>query len=81
MALGSKERIIINSATGGGYGDPLERDPELVKWDVREEFISNQRAREVYGVVLDTESEHYTVDAKETKKLRREMKRERGRNK
>jgi N-methylhydantoinase B len=76
-----KERIVIRSATGGGYGDPLERDPELVKWDVREEFVSNQRAREVYGVVLNTESEHYTVDYKKTQKLRTEMRRERGNDK
>jgi N-methylhydantoinase B len=75
------ERIVIKSATGGGYGDPLERDPELVKWDVREEFISVQRARNIYGVVLDTQTEHYSVDSEKTTKLRSKLKKTRTRDK
>ncbi|RIK46051.1 MAG: 5-oxoprolinase [Chloroflexi bacterium] len=39
-------------AGGGGYGDPLERDPALVAHDVREGRVSPERAREDYGVVL-----------------------------
>jgi N-methylhydantoinase B len=35
----------------GGYGDPLERDPELVARDVRHGLVSPQFALEVYGVV------------------------------
>ena len=38
---------------GGGYGDPYERDPELVLWDVLNEYISVDSAREFYGVVID----------------------------
>ena len=37
---------------GGGYGDPLEREPELVLADVLARFVSHERARDVYGVVL-----------------------------
>lgn len=40
-------------AGGGGYGPPLERDPEAVARDVREGKISLARAKEVYGVVID----------------------------
>ena len=52
--------------SGGGYGDPLERDPEMVRHRVREDWISLDKAREVYGVVLDIESELFTVDWKAT---------------
>ena len=39
-------------AGGGGYGDPLAREPEAVLSDVLERWVSPQAAREVYGVVL-----------------------------
>lgn len=39
-------------AGGGGYGDPLDRDPEAVLLDVVERWVSPQAAHEVYGVVL-----------------------------
>lgn len=38
---------------GGGYGDPLRRDPKAVWADVRDEFVSVAAARDHYGVVLD----------------------------
>jgi N-methylhydantoinase A/oxoprolinase/acetone carboxylase beta subunit/N-methylhydantoinase B/oxoprolinase/acetone carboxylase alpha subunit len=38
---------------GGGYGDPLRRDPELVLRDVRQGLCSEDAARTIYGVVLD----------------------------
>jgi len=37
---------------GGGYGDPLTRDPDAVARDLREEKITAAAARDVYGVVL-----------------------------
>ena len=39
-------------AGGGGYGDPLERDPEAVLTDVLERWVSAKAARDVYGVAL-----------------------------
>jgi N-methylhydantoinase B len=47
-------------AGGGGWGDPLERDPALVLRDVLNEFVSADAAREDYGVVLT--SDPPTVD-------------------
>lgn len=44
--------IVSLSAGGGGYGDPLQRDPARVLDDVVDEWISVARAREIYGVVL-----------------------------
>ena len=34
---------IVATAGGGGWGDPLERDPEKVRWDVLEEYVSLER--------------------------------------
>jgi N-methylhydantoinase B len=61
-------------SSSGGYGDPLERDPEIVRHRVREEWISTDTARDVYGVVLDTEPELFAVDRKATAELRRDLK-------
>jgi N-methylhydantoinase B len=51
------QRIVSISAGGGGYGSPLERDPEQVRHDVLEGWVSRQRAEDVYGVVL-TDGDH-----------------------
>ncbi len=45
-------QVIVRTGGGGGWGGPLERDPEAVRDGVMEEFISAQAAREQYGVVL-----------------------------
>jgi N-methylhydantoinase B len=44
--------VIVRTGGGGGWGDPLERDPAAVRADVEEEFVSRASAREHYGVVL-----------------------------
>ena len=56
------------SSGGGGFGDPLERPAEQVCEHVRDEIISFDTARDVYGVVLDPET--FQLDAKGTEKLR-----------
>lgn len=50
--LTTKEGDLIRIVTGngGGHGDPQQRDPELVKADIRDGLISAERAKEVYGV-------------------------------
>jgi len=45
--------LYIRSASGGGYGDPLERDPKLVAEDFSNGLISKETAEEIYGVILD----------------------------
>jgi N-methylhydantoinase B len=61
-------RIALRTAGGGGYGDPKLRDPQKVREDVREGFIDTRRAREQYGVVIDTDSGE--VDRHATNELR-----------
>jgi hypothetical protein len=46
------ETIRIWAGGGGGWGDPLERDPAMVAQDVAAELLSPERARSVYGVVV-----------------------------
>ncbi len=58
-------------AGGGGWGDPLERAPDLVLKDVRNELLSPERARTDYGVVVDTG--HWIVDDAATDRLRADI--------
>ena len=70
--VGPGEHVRVETCGGGGYGPPWERDPELVLRDVREEKISPARARDAYGVSVDTDRR--TVDLAETRRLRRQLK-------
>jgi N-methylhydantoinase B len=54
---------------GGGWGDPLERDPEAVRRDARGGIISLDSALQVYGVVL--EGEELAVNEQRTAALRK----------
>jgi N-methylhydantoinase B len=66
------ERLVLKLPGGGGYGDPLERDPELVRRDVEDGLVSPERALEAYGVVL-TDAEHgFVVDEEATARSRAE---------
>ncbi len=68
------------SAGGGGYGDPLERDPSRVLDDVRDDYISIGAAREQYGVVvqeIDRRTLRYAVDERATEQLRAQLRAER----
>jgi N-methylhydantoinase B len=76
MKLSAGDLVRIETGIGGGFGDPLNRDPELVAEDVREEYLPGAgAAREVYGVVLDAAGD---VDVAETEGLRSRLKAERG---
>jgi N-methylhydantoinase B len=55
---------------GGGYGDPLTRDPEAVVRDLREEKITPQAARSVYGVVVTDDGVDAAATAAERDQLR-----------
>lgn len=49
LTVNKDDVISIRTGTGGGYGDPKERDPEAVRNDIKNGFITAERAREVYG--------------------------------
>lgn len=65
--IGPSDLQVIRYSGGGGYGDPLERDPEAVLRDVLEGAVSERAAREIYGVVLRDDE----VDALATQEARR----------
>ena len=56
------------SGGGGGVGNPVERDPEMVLEDVINEWITPEYARDVYKVVIDPET--MTLDEEGTQLLR-----------
>jgi N-methylhydantoinase B len=52
MTLETGECIVSLSGGGGGYAPPTKRNPAAVLADVADGYVSMQRARNVYGVVL-----------------------------
>nr|WP_054951477.1 hydantoinase B/oxoprolinase family protein [Numidum massiliense] len=68
------------SAGGGGLGDPLKRDPRQVLEDVIDEYVSVERARKDYGVVIepiDPEVCKYAIDWEQTEAVRRDIRAQR----
>ena len=68
MAFEAGESIEFREPNAGGYGDPLERDPAMVREDVLDDFTTIELAREAYGVVR--RRGEMTVDAAATDELR-----------
>jgi len=77
-AVPVRTEVIVRTGGGGGWGDPLERDPMAVRADVQEEFISARSAREHYGVEL---RDDLTVDDAATEAARNAIRSARGRAK
>ena len=71
------QALISEVCAGGGLFDPLDRDPEMVRHRAREGWITLEKAREMYGVVVNTNNELYVVDVDATKKLRDALKQKR----
>ncbi len=61
------EWCTLETAGGGGYGNPMERDPEAVLEDVLDGYVSIEAAKSLYGVSLTSKDE---IDWADTKKLR-----------
>ena len=70
------DRIVFRTAGGGGWGDALERDPAVVRRDVVRGLLTEEAAREGYGVALNGDGKE--VDRTATEELRGRMRRERG---
>ncbi|TMH76143.1 MAG: hydantoinase B/oxoprolinase family protein [Betaproteobacteria bacterium] len=68
--VSANSEVVVRTGGGGGWGEPLERDPERVRWDVLEEFVSKDAARDLYGVAL---REDLSVDQAATRDLRRKL--------
>jgi N-methylhydantoinase B len=68
LKLNRDDLFIFHTGGGGGYGDPLQREPERVAADVRLGYVSSRMARELYGVVLA--AGNHEIDAAATRELR-----------
>ena len=66
--------LYFNTWGGGGWGDPYERDPELVRADVARSLVSAEGAKR-YGVVIAADG---SVEAAATEALRSKLRSERG---
>lgn len=64
--------VVMDAAGGGGYGDPLERDPASIEADVKDGYITPASARENYGAAIDQAT--LEIDEAETRKLRQSLK-------
>jgi N-methylhydantoinase B len=69
ISLKKGSRVVARTGGGGGYGDPLQRDPAHVLNDVLNGYVSPEVARDVYGVALTTGKEP-RVDEAATAALR-----------
>lgn len=67
VPLKKGDRMFIRSGAGGGYGPPTERNPEAVRLDVLRGYVSPQKARDLYGVVLKNDGQ---VDEQQTAQRR-----------
>jgi len=65
-SVGLDDRASNRTAGGGGYGDPMMRDPQDVLEDVLDGYVSAKAARDVYGVVISDEN----IDWEQTEALR-----------
>lgn len=70
IRMSKGDRLIIRTPGGGGYGDPLEREPRMVLKDMVNGLISLRSARNDYGVVIRPT---LIIDEDATFKLRRKL--------
>lgn len=70
--LMGKDALYVRWNGGGGYGDPLEREPARVAADVHANLVSAEAAQAVYGVVLQADGR---VDEGATAERRKTLRR------
>ncbi len=71
VALAVGDGFLVEVGGGGGFWDPLERDPERVLADVRSGYVSLEAARRDYGVVIRQNGRKFELDVAATQHLRR----------
>jgi hypothetical protein len=67
--------VIDYVAGGGGFGDPIDRDPRAVEQDYRRGWVTRETAESIYGVVMDSDGKR--VDLPATESRRRETREQR----
>lgn len=80
IPISEGDMFVRPSSGGGGFGDPLKRDPEAVLEDVIDEYVSIDRAKKDYGVVIQTIDPdlcEYTIDQEATENQRESIRQNR----
>jgi N-methylhydantoinase B len=68
--LAEGDGFLVETAGGGGFWSPLEREPEKVLADVRSGYVSVEAARRDYGVAITQSGRRFELDRAATAKLR-----------
>ncbi|MDI7258341.1 MAG: hydantoinase B/oxoprolinase family protein [Thermodesulfobacteriota bacterium] len=67
------DMVVMETSGGGGYGDPLERDPKKIQKDFGEGLLTKEKAETRYGVIFKGKE----IDLKKTDPLRERLRKER----
>jgi N-methylhydantoinase B len=70
VTLHQGDALTIETAGGGGFGDPLQREVERVLEDVRQGYVSVEAAREIYGVLIDPQTLVVNTEATKARRSR-----------
>jgi N-methylhydantoinase B len=68
--INAGDGFVIDTAGGGGFWNPLDRDPERVLADVRSGYVSREAAQSDYGVVIHQHGRRFDLDHQATAELR-----------
>jgi N-methylhydantoinase B len=78
--LGRDDVVRVERPGGGGLGDPFDRPVERVLEDVRQGYVSAQRAAADYGVVVEASAGEAVINLEETRRLRGKVQKNSGKN-
>jgi len=70
VALEAGDGFLVEVGGGGGFWQPMERDPKRVLADVRSGYVSLESARRDYGVIIYQQGRRFELDMEATKALR-----------
>ena len=73
VPLKEGDGFLVEVGGGGGFWNPIERDPERVLADVRAGYVSVDAARSEYGVVIQQHGRRFELDLPATNLLRHRM--------
>src|SRR3990167_9247493 len=70
LTLHPGDVVRLETPGGGGLENPLERDPIKIVGDIRNGYVSKEKAEEIYGVVIEKRDGDFLIDESQTRKRR-----------